>query len=117
MRGGTSAARGPGAARSASGRDPAGCRGNLRPARPGDAVVIAPVMASGDRTGRLWSYLVRFRRCPVGNSRKTVGVTLFKAKDKRVNVLVRKPAGADSAGAFTIVMAGGRPGLTWPRSR
>jgi hypothetical protein len=142
MRGGTSASRGPGAVRPVPGRGPAGGCGILRPAKPGDAVVITPAMASGDRAGRPRSYLVRFRRRPAGNSRQTTGGTLFKAKDKQVNVLARKPAGAGSAavppcsrhhvwhtrydashwrckGQFvfdTIVMAGGRAGLTRPRS-
>jgi hypothetical protein len=88
MRGGTSASWGPGAVRPGAARHRA-------------VRMIAPELAFGDGAGRSRYYIVRFRRCPVGNSGQTAGVTLFKAKNKQVNVLARKPAQA---------------GLTGPRS-
>ena len=129
MRGGTSASWGPGAVRPGPGR-----RRGVR--------MIGPELASSDRTERPGYYIVRFRRRPAGNSGQTTGATLFKAKNKQVNVLVRKPARADSAAALpcsrhhvwhtgydasqgqfkgqygfaTTVTAGGRAGLTGPRS-
>ncbi len=85
MRGGTSASRGPGAVRPG-------------PARRRAARMIGLELAFGDGAGRSRYYIVRFRRRPAGNSGQTTGVTLFKARNKQVNVLVRKPVRAALTG-------------------
>ena len=85
MRGGTSASRGPGAVRPGPGR----CRARQ---------MTWPELALSDGTGWPRYYLVRFRRRPAGNFGQTAGVTLFKAKNKQVNVLVRKPVRAALTG-------------------
>src|SRR6185437_14390206 len=99
MRGGTSASWGLGAARPGPG-----------PGRRRAVRMIGPELVSSDRAGRPRYYIVRFRRRPAGNSGQTTSVTLFKAKNKYANVLVRKPARAGLTGlrswdVMTIISA------------